>query len=217
VDPAILVAIPLAAYLVIAVLVALDAAIPAVPSELFVVSSGAFAASGELSVVWAVVAAAAGAWAGDHAVYGLGRHKPPTALDRSRLGRRAHRVVDRTYDRLGPANAATSGAGRFLPLGRTASAASAGLAGVPPRRFLVWSAVGSTAWASWLVGLGYVTGTATEAPLWLQSLIGAGVALIVGVWAAAVHAMLRTRRRLSTFGGARPPAALAARANRSAA
>nr|WP_246221025.1 VTT domain-containing protein [Phytoactinopolyspora mesophila] len=185
---------------------------PAVPSEVFVVSSGAFAAAGELHLAWAVAAAAVGAVAGDHVVFGLGRHKLPGALDRFRLGRRARMSVERVYDRFGSASAATIVAGRFLPLGRTASAASAGLAGLAPRRFLIWSVVGSLAWASWLVGLGYLTGSVTEAPLWMQSLIGIGVALVVGVWAGAIRAIIRTRRRLIDFADRNRPAAAPAAA-----
>lgn len=188
---------PLLAYLVIALLVAVDAIIPAIPSEVFVVSSGAFAAAGELDLAWAGAAAAAGALVGDHIVYGIGRHKLPRLLDRFRLGRYARRTVERAYNRLGPASAAAIVAGRFVPFGRTAGAASAGLAGIDPRRFTTYSTIGCIAWAAWMVGVGYATGSLTDLPLWIQSLIGAGVAVVVGVWAAAIRAVIRTRRRLS--------------------
>lgn len=192
-----MVAVPAVAYLVVTAFVAFDAIVPAVPSEVFVVSAGALAAAGHLNVWWAGAAAALGAFAGDHAVYAVGRHKLPGVLDRSRFGRRVTRSVERTHARLGSATMAAVIAARFVPLGRTATTGAAGLAGMPLRRFSAASALGAPLWAAWMVGLGYITGSVADVPLWLQVGIGVGVGLLVGVWVAAVHAVIRTRRRMS--------------------
>lgn len=192
-----LVAVPAVVYLVIAAAVAIDVVIPALPGEVLVVSAGALAAAGHLDVVWAVVAATVGAIGGDLAVYGISRRTLPAALDRSRLGRRIHEKVTRAHDRMGSTSGAAIIAARFVPLGRTTVVAAAGIAGVRPRRFAVLALTGGLLWSSWTVGLGYVTGSVTDAPLWLQVAIGAAIGVVVGVWAGAVHTVVRTRRRMS--------------------
>ncbi|AYY11721.1 DedA family protein [Actinobacteria bacterium YIM 96077] len=197
VDFATLLATPGLVYAVIAALVAFDAAVPAVPSEVAVVTAGTLAVAGDINLAWVLLSTIAGAVAGDYIVHTMGRRALPAILRRSRLGRRAQRNVEHAYARMGSASAGTIVAGRFIPLGRTASAAAAGLAGVSQPRFLAFSTLGATAWATWMLGIGYVTGTATEAPLWLQSALGACVALIVAVWIAAIRSVIRTRRRLT--------------------
>ncbi|WP_051426498.1 DedA family protein [Jiangella gansuensis] len=191
------VSVPLAAYLILAAFVAFDAMVPALPGEVLVVSAGALSAAGHLDVGWAVVAATAGAIAGDLAVYGLSRRALPGALGRTRLGRRIVERIERAHARMGSTSAVAITAARFVPLGRTAVAAAAGIAGVRPRRFATFAFAGCLLWAGWTVGLGYVTGTVTDAPLWLQVAIGAAVGVLVGVWAGAAHTVIRTRRRMS--------------------
>jgi membrane-associated protein len=61
------------AYLVIFALAALDVVFPVLPSESAVILGGVLAWQGRLGVVPLVLAAAAGAIAGDHLSYGLGR------------------------------------------------------------------------------------------------------------------------------------------------
>lgn len=191
------VAVPALAYLVIAVFVAIDAVVPAFPGEVLVVSSGALAAAGHLNIVWSIVAATLGALAGDLAVHGMSRRALPRALERSRFGRRLKAKIARAHERMGSTSTAAIIAARFVPLGRTTVAAAAGVAGIPPRRFAAVAFAGGLLWAGWTVGLGYVTGSVTDAPLWLQVAIGAGVGVVVGVWVGAAHTMIRTRRRMS--------------------
>lgn len=192
------VAVPAVAYLIVAAFVALDAMIPALPGEVFVVSAGALAAAGHLDVAWAITAATAGAITGDLAVFTLSRHRLPAALDRSRLGRRIQARINRAHEQLGATSSAAIIVARFVPLGRTTVAAAAGLAGVRPRRFAVLSLTGCLLWAGWTVGLGYVTGAVTDAPLLLQVAIGVAIGTAVGIWAGTVHAITRTRRRMSS-------------------
>ena len=61
------------AYGIIFLLAMLDALVPLVPSESSVITAGVVASSGDLSVPMIVLAAAAGAFAGDNAAYLLGR------------------------------------------------------------------------------------------------------------------------------------------------
>lgn len=189
--------IPALAYVVIAALVALDAVFPVVPSEFAVVAAGSVAAAGDLSIVGAVLAAALGALAGNHVVYWLGRRQLTDAFSRTRMGRRVVRAALSAHDRLGSSSGAAIAAARFVPFGRTAGAGAAGLGGVRPRQFLTFSAIGSLAWAAWMVGIGFVTGSVNDGPVWTNVLLGMAVALVIGVWLATARAMTRTRRRIS--------------------
>jgi membrane-associated protein len=197
-DLATLVATPLLAYLIVVGLVALDATFPAIPSDAFVVSAGALAAAGHLDLAWAAVAVVAGAMTGDHLVYAVARHRLPSVLDRSRLGRRLQRNAERAYGRIESVSTVTLAMARFIPFGRTAAAATAGLVGVPPRRYVWISVLGASTWAAWMVGLGYVVGDTTDGPIWLQ----VGIAVLVGFVVAAALAGVQqavTRRRTTSI------------------
>lgn len=198
-----IVATPVLAYLLVAGLVALDAVFPALPSDAAVVSAGAFAVTGHLELGWVGAAVVAGAMTGDHLVYQVGRRGLPSVLDRTRLGRRLHDTVDRAVGNASSLSFAALSMGRFIPFGRTAAAASAGLAEVPSRRYVVISLVGATSWAAWLISLGYFTGQATTGPVWLQ----VGVATAVGVGAAVLVAAVgqRIARRRSAGRAGQPP------------
>lgn len=185
------IATPAVVYLVIAALVALDSLLPAVPSEVLVVAAGVLSASGDLVAGWAVAAAIAGALVGDHLVYRIGRHGLSGVLARNRLGQRIARSVERVHDRFRAVSGAAIVAARFIPLGRTIGAGTAGLAGVPPARFTIFSVVGVVLWVAWLTGLGFVTGAQTGWPAWASVATGMGVAIVVGLCVAVPEARIR--------------------------
>ncbi|MFW6092161.1 MAG: DedA family protein [Actinomycetota bacterium] len=188
-------ATPLLAYVVVAGLVALDAGFPAIPSDAAVVSAGALAGAGHLDAWWAVVAVIVGAMGGDHLVYALGRHRLPDVLARSRFGRRLHATAWRAVERMGSLSPGALAMGRFVPFGRTASAAAAGLTGVAPRRYLWISVLGASTWALWTVGLGYYAATVAGGPVWQQVAAGTGVGLAAALMIAGVHRLATRRRR----------------------
>jgi membrane-associated protein len=135
---------------------------------------------------------------GDHLVYAVARHRLPSVLDRSRLGRRLQRNAERAYGRIESVSTVTLAMARFIPFGRTAAAATAGLVGVPPRRYVWISLLGASTWAAWMVGLGYVVGDTTDGPIWLQ----VGIAVLVGFVVAAALAGVQqavTRRRTTSI------------------
>jgi membrane-associated protein len=204
-DLAALVATPLLAYLLVVGLVALDATFPAIPSDAFVVSAGALAAAGHLDLGWAAVAVVAGAMTGDHVVYAVGRHRLPSVLERSHLGRRLHRNAERAYGRIDRVSTVTLAMARFIPFGRTAAAATAGLVGVAPRRYVWISLLGASTWAAWMVGLGYVVGDTTDGPIWLQVGIAVVVGFVVAAALASVQQALARRRARSNVSGESEP------------
>jgi membrane-associated protein len=189
-----LAATPVLAYLLVVGIVALDATFPAIPSDAAVVSAGALAAAGHLSLGWAVAAVVAGAMAGDHLVYALARHKLPGILERSRLGRRIRRNADRAYGRMEGVSTVALAMGRFIPFGRTAASATAGLVGVPALRYLWISLLGAGTWAAWMVGLGFFTGHLTGGPLWIQVLLAVSVGFVVAAGLAFLQRAVARRK-----------------------
>jgi membrane-associated protein len=188
-------------YPLIMVAVALDAAMPPIPSELMVVTSGALCVSDAVLLPLALLAASSGSMLGDLLVYSLFKRRLTHLLDRFGWGRKVHLGIRRAADKGGRSStAAAMLAGRFIPAGRTATMAAAGIAEVPAIRVVRASAAGSVLWACWMVGLGYVTGRSTRFPVWANSLIGVALGVGVGVLMAAVIALRRRSARRKSGG-----------------
>ncbi|MGH8775915.1 MAG: DedA family protein [Jiangellaceae bacterium] len=138
---------------------------------------------------------------GDHLVYALAQHKLPGFLERSRLGRRMQRNAARAYAAIDGVSIVTLAMARFIPFGRTAAAGTAGLVGIPPRRYLWISLLGASTWAAWMVGLGYFAGHATHEPMWLQILVAVIVGFVVAAALAALQRVVVRRRMRRREGG----------------
>ncbi|MBT1003509.1 VTT domain-containing protein [Paenarthrobacter sp. DKR-5] len=187
-----------AVYLLTVLFVAVDALVPPVPAEVVVITSAALAARGQLNPVLACAAAALGSWLGDLLVYYLFKRRLAGVLDRWRWGRAAHRGARDAALRAGDSSTfAALVSVRFLPAGRTASMAAAGLAGVETRRLASASAIGSTLWALWMFCLGWATGSVKELPWWVGSLVGIALGLLCGAAAAGVLRLRARRARLA--------------------
>lgn len=175
-----------------ALLVALDAPIPPVPSEVFVIGSGALAAAGRASLPLSVLTAWLGCWLGDVGLYALFRFRLTGLLDRWAWGRAVHRGIRRVLATAGPVS---SLAGlfmlRFVSGGRTASMAAAGVAGLRWRPFLWLSGTGSLTWSGYLVGLGWATGSTTGLPWWASAVVGLVFGTLLGLAVAAAIAWKR--------------------------
>lgn len=177
-----------------ALLVALDAPVPPVPSELFVIGSGALALHGTVHLVPAVLAAWLGCWAGDVGLYALFRYRLTHWLDRYGWGRRIHGGIRRLLEKAGPAPGfALLFVLRFVSGGRTASMAAAGIAEIRWRPFLALSGVGSLVWSAYMVGLGWLTGSATGLPFWASAVIGMGLGTLAGLMIAGILAWRRRK------------------------
>jgi len=173
-------------YLVVFAAVMVDGFIPIVPSETLVIGLGALSATGRPNLAALAVAAAAGGMAGDRVCYLLGQ----------KAGRRAAR------GKLAPARAKAERAllryggaaillGRFLPYGRTATTMTSGSVSLPRDRFRRYSALASTAWAAYAIGLGRLGGaTFAHSPL-----IGAAFGIAIGTTLASLFALVDKRRR----------------------
>lgn len=181
-----------AIYFWIIPLVLGDAVFPPVPSEMVVITGGALAVDGRASAWLVGIIAATMSWLGDMVVFQLFKRRLSHVLDRWNWGRRLHRGIHDAIAKLG--RSSTYGAiigARFIPGGRLATSAAAGIAGVSTRGFSLCAGLGAVLWASLQTGLGYFAGTATGLPFWASSLIGVGVGLLIGVCVGVIA----TRRR----------------------
>ena len=124
------------AYLLVLVLAAFDVVVPVLPSESAVILGGVLAWQGRLHPVPLILAAAAGAIAGDHLSYAIGRWtqrgrpQPHRRGDTARWARRSACSCGRPrqLDRRGPTLLIVA---RFIPGGRTASTFMAGRTAYP--------------------------------------------------------------------------------------
>ena len=171
---------------------AIDAFFPIVPSESLVVTAGVFAAAeGEPNVVLIIVAAALGAFLGDHISYFLGR----------RAGRRLLRDVEgtkrgaafgwagRTLDERGGTVLLVC---RYIPGARTAVTLTAGAVRFPLRSFTPFDAIAALSWGTYSALIGYIGGSAFEDDPLLG--VGVGLGLAVSV-ATAIEVIRHVRRR----------------------
>jgi membrane protein DedA with SNARE-associated domain len=181
-------------YTLILAIAALDAVFPLVPSEATVIAAAAFAGAGELTFELVLLAGAAGAVLGDNVAYLLGRVGQGPLLGRL-LRSEAWRDRIRQAERLLRRRAGTIVVvSRFVPGGRTATMLSAGLIGLPWRRFLGYDLVAGVLWAGYAGLIGLIGGKAfADEPLH-------ALALAFGL-AAALMLMVETGRRLVRLRG----------------
>jgi membrane protein DedA with SNARE-associated domain len=149
-------------YLVIFSIAILDSVFPVVPSETMVIIGGVSAGMHHLSWPLVILAAASGAFIGDHMSYNIGN------FFSERLHRRYQRT-EKSRTRLEWAHAQIRERGgellitaRFIPGGRTIVTLSCGITEQSPRWFASWTAVAGTVWASYATLLGFIGGRAFE-------------------------------------------------------
>lgn len=151
-------------YLGIGLLMCLENLFPPIPSELIMPLAGVLAAGGELSVAGAIAAGSAGSLAGQSAWYWVGRRLGERRL-RSLAERHGRwmavdpRDLDRARDWLTRHGVLALLVGRLVPTVRTLISLPAGMARVPLWQFLLYSAIGTTAWTTVLVVAGYLLHT----------------------------------------------------------
>jgi membrane protein DedA with SNARE-associated domain len=184
------------AYLLVLVLAVFDVVVPVLPSESAVILGGVLAWQGRLHPVPLILAAAAGAVAGDHLSYGIGRwtrRGRPRARARGdrRLGKAERLQVwaARQLARRGPSLLIV---GRFIPGGRTATTFMAGRTSYPLRRYTPPVLFAGLLWASFAAMLGYLGGHAFHDETLLATALG--LALALG-FAALVELVVGRRER----------------------
>jgi membrane-associated protein len=182
------------AYAIIFLFALLDALVPLVPSETSVITAGVVASSGDLSVPLIILAAAAGASAGDNAAYLLGRRFGARIEARFFRGERGRRQIQWAERQLAERGGELIVIGRFIPAGRTAVTLSAGTLGYPWRRFALFDAAAALVWALYATLLGYFGGRAFENAPWKGLLLALSIAFAVAGGIELTRWLLKRRR-----------------------
>jgi len=150
-------------YLAIFLLMVAESACIPIPSELIMTFGGALAAGAVpgtgLNLVGVIFAGAAGNVVGSYVAWGVGRYGGQPALRRwgGRLRIREHDLdrANRWFERYG---ARAVLIGRLLPVVRTFISLPAGIAGMKPLRFGIYTTIGCIPWTAALAGAGYAVG-----------------------------------------------------------
>ena len=184
-------------YVALFAFAAIDAFLPLVPSESLVISAGVFAASGsEPDLIPIILAAAAGAFLGDHISYFIGRTAGKKLMERAQPGskkqkafRQAHKLIE---DRGGVILIVC----RYIPGARTAITLTAGAVRYELRKFSFFDAIAALSWAIYSAMVGYIGGEAFEE----EPLKGLGLGLGIALGVSALIELIRhiRARRVAT-------------------
>ena len=162
------------------------------PGETAVIFAGLAANQGRLWIVAVIVVAAAGAIIGDNIGFMIGRRGGRALLERpGRFAEERRRVLeigDPFFARHGPKAVFL---GRWITGLRVWTSWLAGASDMRWPTFLVWNALGGTAWAASVALAAYYGGTGVEKVFSKIGLYGGIAAAVV-----AVLALLYVRRRL---------------------
>jgi membrane protein DedA with SNARE-associated domain len=168
-------------YLGIAGLVFLDAVCPVFPGETTLNAGATLAAQGKLELAPVIIAGAIGAVVGDSVLYWFARLFSDHLSEQLEKARQ-NDTVSSALDLLGDSAPLLLVAGRFVPGVRFVVNTTFGIAKLPYRRFLLWSAIGGTLWSVYTCLLAYAVGTAlADFPLASVVISGAITTLAVAV------------------------------------
>ena len=174
---------------------AIDGFFPAVPAESLVVTAGVFAASGEPNLLLVILAAALGAFAGDHVSYVVGRTAGERLTRRAEEGSRKAKALawaDRTLSERGGTLIIVC---RYIPGARTAVTLTAGAVRLRLRTFSAYDAIAAASWAIYSGLVGYVGGAAFEDDPLKGVILGLGLAITVAGAIELVRHLRRPRPR----------------------
>lgn len=165
-------------YLAVPAAVALEAMGVPLPAETTLVAAAVLAAHGQMDIAPVIAMAAVAAIAGDNAGYLLGRRLGRRALLAAGPLARGRRRLLETGDRWFTAHgAAAVFLGRWVAVGRIATAWLAGADRMPWPRFLLWNALGGVAWATTVGLAAYALGAAGARWLAIAGTVAAIVTL----------------------------------------
>ncbi len=179
-------------YAAIFVLMAAESACIPIPSELIMTFGGALAASAvpgtSLNLLGVIIAGVAGNVAGSYLAWAAGRYGGQAALRRwGRTVRLEHDLdrANRWFARYGPRAVLI---GRILPVVRTFISLPAGIAGMEPARFGIYTTIGCIPWTAGLAYAGYAVGanwpsivSAFHGPTYVAAVLVVA-ALAIAIW-----------------------------------
>lgn len=184
------------AALAIFLICCIDAFFPPVPSETVVIAAAAVAgAGGSQSLPSILFLAAAGAFAGDHISYLIGRFLGAQALRRLLSGERGSAAQARVRRALDLRGGLIIVAARFIPGGRTTTTITAGALAYPLPRFAVFDALAASCWAVYSALIGFFAGGLFEGDFLLAVVVGVGVSVGISIVVETVRFAIRRYRR----------------------
>ncbi|WP_205857005.1 DedA family protein, partial [Phytoactinopolyspora endophytica] len=182
-------------YALIFALALLDAFFPVVPGETLVITAGVFAASGEPSLLLVIVAAALGAFLGDHTSYAIGRTAGARLRSRFLGGKRAEAAFTWASEALIRRGGLILVVARYIPGGRTAVTLTCGTVGYPLRKFSFFDMIAALSWGIYSGLIGYFGGMAFEDDPLRGLILGLGIALGITAIVEIVRHVVNRRRR----------------------
>ena len=164
-----------------------------IPGETMLLAGAALAHSGQLTLVWVIVTAIAGAILGDNLGFFIGRRGGRRIAERHgwRIGMTRERLVefDRFFEKHG---AKTVFAARFITGLRVVGAVLAGGSGMPWPTFLFFNATGAVVWCTAVAFAGYSLAHSWDTlERWIG---GTGLIALVLVIIAGLIGIARARR-----------------------
>ncbi len=176
-------------YVLLAVMLFIEAAGIPIPGETALVTAAALAGQGTLSFVGVLIAACIGTMGGTSTGYWLGARGGKPFLDRfgSTLRLDSARIEKANALFLRQGRRALI-VGRFVPLLRSFVGVFSGISGMPRFDFVVFSAVGSVAWSGCFCVLGFVFGRNLPRVIRQLGRVSLLLALVIGVVISLVWA-----------------------------
>jgi membrane protein DedA with SNARE-associated domain len=180
-------------YLAVFVLMLAESACIPVPSELIMTFGGALAAGAvpgtSLDLAGVILAGTAGNVAGSYIAWAAGRYLGLPALERLARGRLfSGHDLDRAVAWFSRYGGKAVLIGRVLPVIRTFISLPAGIAGMAPVRFGVYTTIGCLPWTAALATAGFAVGSHWESvvsafhgPTYIIAAVVL-LAVVVGVW-----------------------------------
>lgn len=187
-------------YLLVFLLITLDAVIPIFPGETTLNAAATVAAQGKLDLVPIIVMGALGAIVGDSSLFWLARGYS-RKIERQVTQAKENPRVRQALDLLASSPAVMIIGGRYVPGMRFVVNATMGLSTIAYGRFLLWSVISGCLWSTYTCLLAYEIGLALgDFPL--ASFVISG--LVTTVAMTAIFFTVRHRRRAEAQ-GVEPP------------
>lgn len=192
-------------YLVLFVLVYVDAFLPGVPSESIVIVAGVFAVNGTPELPLVILVAITGAFVGDHTSLLIGRLAGTRLMRWVPPGSRRRRSLEWSARQLERRGAQILIVGRYVPGGRTGVTLMAGFVQYPWRSFTPYVAIAAVTWGVYSSLVGYFGGLAFRESPWQGIALGIGIGVAVTVVVELVRFSRRRRAASAATEEVRPP------------
>ncbi|MGI8331783.1 DedA family protein [Actinomadura scrupuli] len=172
----------------------LDGVLPVLPAESLLITAGMYAAGGQPNIFLVVLLGAAGAAAGDHVAYLIGRFSGGRLGRWMPAGTRRGNLLEWAGRTLAARGGLILVVARYIAGGRNAATLTMGAVGYPMRSFSFFDGIGTLSWALASSLIGYLGGVAFQGHPVRGVLFGIGLALAV----TALVEGVRHLRRLHT-------------------